>query len=304
LAVKLPTGFRKKIVGAFGEAGSRWLPEIPRLLERYASEWDLVLASPQFDLSYNYVVPATTGDGATVVLKLGVPHDEIHTEIEALRLFNGRGAARLLRSDADGGALLIERLVPGRMLREEEDDHRATETAAILMKRLLRPAPQSHRLFTVAGWASGFERMRNQFDGGTGPLPTPLVARAEAIYEELLGEGRPAVVLHGDLHHENILFSQNRGWLAIDPKGVAGEAEYETGALLRNPPGLAAWPDLDRVLACRLSQVSEILGYDRKRLALWSVAQAVLSAWWSVEDSGDSWCEAMIHLAGRFLAQV
>ena len=82
---------------------------------------------------------------------------------------------------------------------------------------------------------------------------------------------------------------------------MAGEAEYETGAFLRNPPGLAGWPDLDRVLARRLDQLSEVLGYHRRRLALWSAAQCVLSAWWSIEESHDGWPDA-IHLAELLVA--
>lgn len=303
MPVELPQAFCERIVGAFGRSGSVWLPQVPDLVQRYASDWGLSIGVSGFDLSYNYVTPATMRDGTCVVLKLGVPHDEIYTEIAALSFYDGKGAARLIRSDPAGGALLLERVTPGTMLIEETDDSLATEAAALLIKRLTRPAPEKHGLFTVERWSSGLGDIRNRFAGGTGPLPGSLVERAETIYREFLDEKRPSVVLHGDLHHENILFSANRGWLAIDPKGVVGEPEYEPGALLRNPSGLAHWPDLDRVLARRLDQVSQLLSYDRKRLALWSGAQAVLSACWGIEDSGEGWRE-MIHLAERFLHAV
>ena len=300
--VKLPRSFRRRITGAFGEKGSDWLSRLPDLLRDYRERWQLTLPQPAFPLSYNYVVPVAMSDGSAAVLKLGVPHDEIDTEIEALRLFDGHGAVRLLRYDASGGALLLERAIPGTMLLDEEDDGRATEIAAGLMRRLPKPAPTDHGLFTVKRWAQGFQRLHARFDGGTGPLPPTLVEKAEAIYRELLAESRPQVVLHGDLHHENILLSRDRGWLAIDPKGVAGEAEYETGALLRNPPGLARRTGLDRLLAGRLDRLAEILGYERQRLALWAAAQAILSAWWSVEDDGGRGWQGAVFLAKRFLA--
>jgi len=101
---------------------------------------------------------------------------------------------------------------------------------------------------------------------------------------------REPVLLHGDLHHDNILAAERQPWLAIDPKGLVGEPEYEVGALLRNPmPGLLAIPHPERVLARRLDILAESLGFDRDRLRAWGLAQAVLAAWWSIEDHGQGW---------------
>jgi streptomycin 6-kinase len=103
------------------------------------------------------------------------------------------------------------------------------------------------------------------------------------------------VLLHGDLHHENILAAGRQPWLAIDPKGLAGEPAYEIGALLRNPiPQLYTWPDLDRITARRIDQLAEELTLDRERLIGWGLAQAVLSAWWNVEDHGREWDDCLI----------
>ena len=78
--------------------------------------------------------------------------------------------------------------------------------------------------------------------------------------------------------------------MALDPKGVVGEPAYEVGALLRNPlPQLLTEPRPARVLARRVDQLAEELGFDRERIAGWGLAQAVLSAWWSFEDHGHGW---------------
>jgi streptomycin 6-kinase len=45
-----------------------------------------------------------------------------------------------------------------------------------------------------------------------------------------------------DLHHYNVLSDSGRGWLAIDPKGLVGEVEYEVGAAIRNPIDAMASP--------------------------------------------------------------
>jgi len=110
------------------------------------------------------------------------------------------------------------------------------------------------------------------------------------------------VLLHGDLHHENILDAGGGNWLAIDPKGLIGAPAYEVGALPRNPlPRLMAAPGPGRILARRIDQLAEELALERSRLRDWALAQAVLSAWWSYEDHGHGW-EPAITLAELLVA--
>jgi streptomycin 6-kinase len=115
------------------------------------------------------------------------------------------------------------------------------------------------------------------------------------LFAELLGSSAEPVILHGDLHHNNIL-RDGDAWLAIDPKGVLGEAAYETGALLRNPASrIAITPNLPQLLARRVDLLAEQLDLPRDRLAAWGEAQAVLSAWWTIEDGGPDrdWQQAL-----------
>jgi streptomycin 6-kinase len=285
------------ILSVFGEAGHAWLDALPALVATCAERWSLRVGSPFPNLSYNVVAPAERADGTSAVLKLGVPNRELATETAALRHFDGVGSCRLLAADETAGALLLERLEPGRLLLTVEDDEAATRIAAEVMSRLWRPALPDHPLPTVARWGEGFERLRRRFAGGTGPLPAPLVERAERLFAELLATSAPAVVLHGDLHHWNVLSAERAPWLAIDPKGVVGEPAYEVGAWLRNPlPGLLDQPSPGRVLARRLDLLAEALGLDRERLRGWGFAQAILSAWWCLEDGVDGW-EAALRVA-------
>lgn len=250
-----------------------------------------VRVGPAFaGVNYHFVAPATRSDGSEVVLKLGLPTPEFGWEAEALRLYAGHGAVELLEEDRPQGAMLLERLRPGGSLAEVEDDRQAIHTASSVMRELWRPLPPEHTFPSITDWAAGLQKLRSQFEGGTGPLPADLVDRAEGIYRELTSSLGPIVLLHGDLHLDNILQARRRPWIAIDPQGVAGEAEYEVGALLRNPPeGMPR----RRALARRLDQLAEELGFSRERLRLWGLAQAVLSAWWSVEDHGSMWDDAI-----------
>jgi streptomycin 6-kinase len=286
----IPEDFARFIKALHGEAGRLWLSSLPRLVERCAARWSLRIGPPFPTLSYNYVAPAEGPGGVPLVLKVGVPVAELLSEIEALRLFDGRGSARLVEADAEWGALLLERLEPGTQLVAlcEENDEAATRAAAEVMKRHWRPVPDVHSFPTAADWGRGLGRLREHFGGGTGPFPRRLVEEAETLFAELLVSSDEAVVTHGDLHHGNILASQRDPWLAIDPKGLVAEPAYEVGALLRNPrPQLLQWPQPVRVTERRIAQLSDELGLDPARVRGWGLAQAVLSEWWTIEDEGE-----------------
>jgi streptomycin 6-kinase len=94
------------------------------------------------------------------------------------------------------------------------------------------------------------------------------------------------LLLHGDLHHHNVL-SSGRGWLAIDPKGVIGPAGYEVGPFLVNPtPEFARRPDLPTLMERRVEILAEHLGLEQRAVRGWGLVYAVLSAWWTIEDRG------------------
>ena len=288
--VNIPEEFARLTVALHGDAGRLWLDGLPALVAVCAARWSLKVGAPFPHLSYNYAAPAEGAGGERLVLKLGVPVRELLSEMEAMRVFAGRGAARLFEADAGWGALLLERLEPGMSLVAlcEEDDGAATAAAASVMRRLWRAPTPGHDFPTAADWGCGFERCRAHFGGGTGPFPRGLFDEAEALYAELLASSAAPVLLHGDLHHGNVLAAAREPWLAIDPKGLVGEPAYEVGALLRNPlPQLLNWPNPARVTERRIAQLSDELGLDRARVRGWGLAQAMLSAWWSIEDEGE-----------------
>jgi streptomycin 6-kinase len=284
----VPDDFARTTVELYGDAGVAWIDHLPDLLAECEQRWSLTVGPPFVPLSYNYVASAIRADGTEVILKVGVPNPELRTEIAALHLYDGRGIARLLDADPDQGILLLERLQPGTPLANLDDDEEATHIAAQVMRQLWQPVPPEHPFPSVARWAAGLQRLRARYGGTSGPLPSPLVEMAETLFDELIGSMAEPVLLHGDLHHWNILSAGREPWLALDPKGVVGEPGYEIGPLLLNPtlqPG--------HVLARRIDQLAEELELDRERLRGWGLAHAVLSAWWTVEDHGHGWEEAI-----------
>jgi streptomycin 6-kinase len=295
-ADSIPGSLVETTISLRGEAPARrWLEQLPRILADAASRWSLDLQPPFANLSYNYAAPALRLDGTPVVVKAGCipPDKELISEAAALSHWNGGGAVRLLESDLDQGLLLLERLLPGRPVGEIGNDEEALSIAATVLEHLWRAVPPSPPLSSSSpfpltrDWGKGF--------AGTGPFPTALVERAERLWSELEdSKAEPAILLHGDLNSGNVLSAEREPWLAIDPKGIMGEPVYDTGIFLRDPVDrILSSAQPDRFLARRIDQLAERLGFPRNRIRDWGLAQAVLSAWWSIEDEGDGWEPAL-----------
>ncbi len=294
---EIPDGFARFMIEFNGDEARAWLERLPAILTACEQRWNLTLDRPFPNLSYHYVVPGVRNDDTPVVVKAQSPNTE-RGELEALRLFDGHGMVRLLAYDSDDEVMLLERLRPGTSIRMIRDDEKALSIATTVMKQLWRPAPIVHLFDTVEKWGRGFTRLRQYYGGGNGPFPKALLEEAETLYAELSTSMTERKLLHGDLHQDNILSSERDGWLAIDPKGLIGEPAYETGALLRNfLPELLEQPDPKRILARRIDQFAEELGFDRARIRGWGISQAVLAAWWGVEDS-DTLGEGALTCAG------
>jgi streptomycin 6-kinase len=301
MILDLPSDFVTNIRRSSPGDGEKWLAELPNLLLQAARTWDLKLGRP-FLLSYNYVCEAARKDGTTAVFKIGVPNRELTSEIITLRVYNGQGACRILEGDAENGMLLLERLRPGTMLVTLENDDQATEIAADVMKMVHRPVPQQEGFLSLHGWFDELKKLRPLFNGGTGPFPEKTFAIAEGLIHDLFAEECPQVLLHGDFHHFNILSSE-RGWLVIDPKGVAGPAEYEAGPLLTNPYNVM--PEESQAIRRtqrRIAILSGKLGFDRQRLWAWAICHCVLSSFWDMAEDGSGgenarvWAEIMLKL--------
>jgi streptomycin 6-kinase len=221
-------------------------------------------------------------DSRPVVLKVvGADGDESRSG-EIVEAFAGRGVVRVY--EYAEGAMLLERLSPGDSLARlvlEGRDEEATDILADVIANMLPPRRPVAGVPTVPEWAKAFDRYAAS---GDRQIPTDLLEEGRRVYSELCGSQSRPRLLHGDLHHYNVFFDSQRGWLAVDPKRVVGELEYEVGAALRNPyerPELFLEPS---TIEKRLDRLALKLHLDVERMLAWSFAQAVLAAVWAVED--------------------
>ncbi len=266
----------------FGPEGEVWLDHLPQYLAEIAERWALDLHSPFENLSINYVAPGTLKDGTPVVLKLGVPSPESATEAAALRAFGGRGAVGILESEPERGALLLERIQPGQTAHDLPEDQAVRAVAEVIRSLHRDDLDVDQKLFPrLADWFEALDRYRVRFRDGTGAIPVKRIDRAIAIAAELIASTESPHLLHGDLHHDNILIDESGGWRAIDPKGIIGDPCFEIAPFLRNPsPEIERVADPQQTRTRRLDLFHELLGYDRERMRMWGEAEGVLSAVW------------------------
>ncbi len=259
--------------------------------EYFLRLWNLSLQG-NIHQSPNGLVAKVMGQRKTYILKISSHQGDEHTAI-VLSHFKGHGAVRVIRYE--GNATLLEYASPGAHLAQmvrEGKDALATQIVCDVIKALHSQSFSLLPLPTIEELQRGFERYLN---AAYTDIPRGIVTEAETIYKELVHSQDSPIVLHGDLHHDNILLDNKRGWLAIDPKGYIGEPVYEVGAMMRNFFGRNEIYEQGEGLRKRVDIICEQLGYDKTRVIRWSYSQAILAGIWSVEDRES--CKWAIDLA-------
>lgn len=222
-----------------------------------AAEWGLTLGARIAAGRYSFVAPA---DDHAILKVTPVDDDQADHEADALALWDGDGAVRLLRHDPPRRALLLERARPG----TDAVALGEVEAAAALMSagRRIWRAPRPDQSFrTVHDWVERWVPRD--------AAAHPLAPEARRIYESMdIGVN---VVVHGDLHHYNLLRDGAR-WVVIDPKPILGEPEFDIPTFLWNP--LARWAETRTALERRIRLFVDA-GLDGERIRRWAIVRGV-----------------------------
>ncbi|WP_084509117.1 aminoglycoside phosphotransferase family protein [Nocardia pseudovaccinii] len=272
--IVVPKFFADRLV-KIEPAARAWLDGLPALAARFAERWGLRFeGAPMYGYG-GLVLPAVRSDGNRVVLKLGHLTPETRDEPVALTAWAGNGAVRLLDSDAEHGALLLERLDPTRSLDFEPIDD-AVRIISVLLRRLAIPAPPgiSRDLRTEAGRM--VEELPKNWQRLGRPFPRTMLDAAVDVCAQL-GPSADRLLVNEDLHYENVLGGTREPWLVIDPQPLAGDLEFTTLSLLWNRRAESALDD-------RFAAVVDIAGLDPDRARAWTLVRAVQNWLWFVED--------------------
>ena len=255
---------KKNIIKIYGDRGKDWLAELPRTIDQLKDAWGLSRLTPLSNLSYSYVLEGFQRN-APIILKLSPDAHLTEQEAQALDAFKGFGAASVL--DHKKGALLLERAIPGDTLKNKHPKKSRIEIACEVIERLQRAPPPIRPFPHIEEWFVTLDKEGN--------LPQELLEKARGLKRKLIKKdsGR-RILLHGDLHQENIL-SNGNGWVVIDPKGVIGCPIHEIWACVEDP-------------SYDLKYLSNYFGYPFQDVAEWYYVHLILAACWQAEDGLDA----------------
>ena len=289
-APKFPERFLRYATREFGQEGEAWLEELPSILRRCCDKWGLALGRPTEEIKANYIAYVEMGNGAEAVLKVGVTHDDFSSEMEALAIYEGRGINRLIDCDKVLNAMLLERLRPGKMLDSVENARAQSEiTARILQDLHATPPPSNHTLPHFMDWMQGaFADARSCKDSERARGYIEQIPRVQSMMEVLMEPDEPQMLLHGDLHHWNILSDADRGWMAIDPKGVIGASCLDVGRFINNAMGFGETAAQKReILLEAVTIFSDVLGENEERMFAGAFCDKIMGSSWGLQQKPD-----------------
>ena len=245
----------------------------------WLQRWNLTPDGAAFTTPFlSHLMPVRQA-GRPAMLKLPGNQEE-REGAHLMSWYAGDGAAKVLAHEGD--ALLLERATGPRSLRAMAlggQDDQASVIICAAVARLHRPRPQPlpPMLAPLSIW---FRQLAPAAAREGGVLVDSAAAAAE-----LLVKPQDQTVLHGDIHHDNILDAGPRGWIAIDPKGLYGERAYDYANTFCNPDiAIATAPGQ---LARRIEVISAAANLEPRRLLKWVLAYAGLSAAWSLDEGAD-----------------
>ncbi|MEN5167026.1 aminoglycoside phosphotransferase family protein [Achromobacter kerstersii] len=253
------------------------------MFDAYLSRWNLTPDGAPIETHAARLLPVIH-QGAPAMLKIALQEDERQGGV-LMRWWDGHGAARVLAHDDD--AILLERAMGPRSLAAYARSGRDDEATRILCGVLndlhaprAKPLPP---LRGLEGWFTDLWPMAQSHGG--------ILAESARYARALLDDPRDVSVLHGDMHHDNVLDFGERGWLVIDPKRLTGERTFDYANIFCNPDLSDPVPPVATVPGCferRLQIVVDESGLERRRLLQWVVAWCGLSAAWYLGDGDDA----------------
>jgi streptomycin 6-kinase len=272
--------FKKNITKLYGEKGKKWLFDLDQTISDIQAHWHLSEITPVDNMTYNYVAKAIDEKKREVVVKVAFDKRSYENEVNALVHFNGHGSVMLIDLCKDRNAMLLQLAKPGVSLKSlypKQIDLVMDEYVSILNKIHKNVKFSDEKFDHVSTWLGAIDKCKSE------NISKKLLTKAIDIKNHLLSSIKDEKLLHGDLHLDNIL-QDKKVWLAIDPKGVVGEKEFE----------IAAFDFIDEseigkitsdVFVKRIELLAKKAKLCHQRITKWVFVRLVLSIVWSLEDN-------------------
>lgn len=271
---------KQKVIGAWGAQGEQWLEQLPAIVGQCQEKWSLTDIKPIDFPSYNYVAFCNQQPDRPVVLKISCDAQLIADEYKTHQHFNGQGAIRVFAYDDQLHAVLLERAVPGDVLKALDRDQ-ALPIYANIVKQLQSCEQNNLQSYqTSDDWLKTVDRIEDA-------RLLPYVPRAKRLINFLNEIPEQQKICHADLHLENIILHGDN-YLAIDPKGVVGELAFEASAFdLLTEQDIATNKKSPELMTIRIAQLAKLLNCDKQRLSAWYYLRLLIGVQWFIEDQLD-----------------
>ncbi len=271
----------KNNVQAFGEKAKIWVHNLPRICQLLQEKWKLSEIIPFSNLTWSFVGHAFRS-GEAVVVKIVFDYLSFYREALALNFFKGNGVVKLIEIDDTFQALLLERAIPGHILctNLSKDSESTIDAYACVVNQITK---------------------NEEFTCSNTSLEDPFKALDQAQHSNMAIAGLDNAIgmknkllktlkkrfIHGDLHLNNII-QNNHSWVAIDPKGIIGETEFEVSCFdFFTDDALEKLKNVQELFNHRLNYLCNLLDLDKARVKKWVFIRLTLSACWANEDNGD-----------------
>jgi streptomycin 6-kinase len=278
--MELTPQFRKNIEAVYGETGNLWLQRLPIFIQELEQQWDVRFVKPVAELSFNFVgLVNCNSNNQMAIIKTAPTGEHLVNEVHCMLCFSN-ATPRVYKHDEERFAFLMEYITPGYSLKKflkNENDIVATRIIAQTIKELQKNQQKKYTFKHLSDLVGDLKSLYGHMDA-------KLLAKAGSLFSELTADRSNDVVLHGDLHHDNIIRSGS-SWKVIDPHGYLGDPVAEVGVMIRNP--MDSFPnDVSpaQVVETRLNILKEELPFDPQKIKAWSFVMTILSAAWNMHD--------------------
>jgi streptomycin 6-kinase len=291
-------GTRERLTNRFGPAVDGWLTRLPDMLVALADRWHLDLRQQIPRGSVSVVFRCGLPDGRRGVLKVSPDRARIADETAALKAWHTVHVPRVIASEADLGALLIEAVDPGFPLdvpAGEASAEAITELVGAL--HLATPNPSFPPLEDRVEYLfRSSEALYGRDVDLTVVIPREVYEQGWALANRLARLEHRDVLLHGDLTPSNILVGgEERGLVAIDPAPCIGDPAFDV-------VDLVLWRADDvSTVERRADQLSVVMDVDASVIFSWCVAFAGMNALElaSTDGSPSAQIDTLVDLASR-----
>lgn len=250
------------------------------ILALYIDKWNLTQDGASFRTNLSLLQPCVY-NGLRAMLKIPFMEEELRAS-KLLQWWDGKAAAKVL--EVDSKAILLERIenennISLINLVKQGQDNEATRIICQTANKL--HSPQEKELPPLISLMDWFAPLLNKTN-----FSDETLKESALVAIRLLSDQTERCVLHGDLHHENILYSDLNGWVAIDPKALYGDRAFDFANILCNPNRQVAL-DKDRLVR-QIEVIGQETNIDFDRMLNWVIAWVGLSAIWMEEDHLDA----------------